>query len=101
MAFGGNRKAATAPFGAVERVELEVRTDEILVLQWVHGWGPWFYKHSACVMAGLPDPLFVYQLFARSQFPMTTAPPLGQTQDQTVIEFDVRTDEMLVNMGPQ
>jgi len=23
------------------------------------------------------------------------------TQDQTVIEFDVRTDEMLVNMGPQ
>lgn len=27
----------------------------------------------------------------------TTAPP----QDQTIIEFDVRTDEMLVNMGPQ
>jgi NADH-quinone oxidoreductase subunit D len=26
-----------------------------------------------------------------------TAPP----QDQTVVEFDVRTDEMLVNMGPQ
>src|SRR6476660_10146862 len=26
-----------------------------------------------------------------------TAPP----QDQTIIEFDVRTDEMLVNMGPQ
>ena len=23
------------------------------------------------------------------------------TEDQTVIEFDVRTDEMLVNMGPQ
>ena len=22
-------------------------------------------------------------------------------QDQTVVEFDVRTDEMLVNMGPQ
>lgn len=28
---------------------------------------------------------------------MATAPPL----DPTVIEFDVRTDEMLVNMGPQ
>jgi NADH-quinone oxidoreductase subunit D len=27
----------------------------------------------------------------------STAPP----QDQTVVEFDVRTDEMLVNMGPQ
>src|SRR5579864_5690230 len=26
-----------------------------------------------------------------------TAPP----QDQTIVEFDVRTDEMLVNMGPQ
>jgi NADH-quinone oxidoreductase subunit D len=32
---------------------------------------------------------------------MSIAPPLGQAQDQTVIEFDVRTDEMLVNMGPQ
>lgn len=28
---------------------------------------------------------------------MATAPP----QDPTIIEFDVRTDEMLVNMGPQ
>jgi NADH-quinone oxidoreductase subunit D len=27
----------------------------------------------------------------------STAPP----QDQTIVEFDVRTDEMLVNMGPQ
>src|SRR6059058_3315764 len=32
---------------------------------------------------------------------MSTATPLGQAQDQTVIEFDVRTDDMLVNMGPQ
>ena len=32
---------------------------------------------------------------------MVTAPPLDQAPDQTVIEFDVRTDEMLVNMGPQ
>ena len=24
-----------------------------------------------------------------------------QTDDQRIIEFDVRTDEMLVNMGPQ
>src|SRR5712664_3284368 len=32
---------------------------------------------------------------------MSTATPLGKTQDHTVIEFDVRTDEMLVNMGPQ
>ena len=23
------------------------------------------------------------------------------TEDQTVVEFDVRTDEMLINMGPQ
>src|SRR5687768_1834546 len=30
---------------------------------------------------------------------MATATP--PRQDQTVIEFDVRTDEMLVNMGPQ
>src|SRR5947209_1184750 len=28
----------------------------------------------------------------------TTAPPIS---DQTIVEFDVRTDEMLVNMGPQ
>src|SRR5690348_9688126 len=32
---------------------------------------------------------------------MSTATPLGKSQDQTVVEFDVRTDEMLVNMGPQ
>ena len=32
---------------------------------------------------------------------MATATSLGQPQDQTLIEFDVRTDEMLVNMGPQ
>src|SRR4051812_12164040 len=31
---------------------------------------------------------------------MATTPTLP-TADQTVIEFDVRTDEMLVNMGPQ
>lgn len=30
----------------------------------------------------------------------TVAPPERQ-QDQTIVEFDVRTDEMLVNMGPQ
>src|SRR5246127_2304850 len=29
------------------------------------------------------------------------APATLPAQDQTVIEFDVRTDEMLVNMGPQ
>jgi NADH-quinone oxidoreductase subunit D len=29
----------------------------------------------------------------------TTLP--SPTQDQTIVEFDVRTDEMLVNMGPQ
>jgi len=29
----------------------------------------------------------------------TTLP--SATQDQTIVEFDVRTDEMLVNMGPQ
>ena len=28
-------------------------------------------------------------------------PPEDQPSDQTVVEFDVRTDEMLVNMGPQ
>jgi NADH-quinone oxidoreductase subunit D len=28
------------------------------------------------------------------------APPRGR-EDQTIVEFDVRTDEMLVNMGPQ
>ena len=27
--------------------------------------------------------------------------PPEQTADPTIIEFDVRTDEMLVNMGPQ
>ncbi len=32
---------------------------------------------------------------------MATASLPPQTQDQTLIEFDVRTDEMLVNMGPQ
>src|SRR5260370_33018628 len=32
---------------------------------------------------------------------MTATAPLSQTQDQTIIEFNVRTDEMLVNMGPQ
>jgi NADH-quinone oxidoreductase subunit D len=30
---------------------------------------------------------------------MATAPP--PVQDPTIVEFDVRTDEMLVNMGPQ
>jgi NADH-quinone oxidoreductase subunit D len=30
----------------------------------------------------------------------TVAPPNKKT-DQTIVEFDVRTDEMLVNMGPQ
>src|SRR5258708_25776796 len=29
------------------------------------------------------------------------APACLVPQDQTVVEFDVRTDEMLVNMGPQ
>src|SRR3954466_590372 len=32
---------------------------------------------------------------------MATATLPSQTQDQTIVEFDVRTDEMLVNMGPQ
>src|SRR5260370_9667172 len=32
---------------------------------------------------------------------MATASVPGKKQDQTIIEFDVRTDEMLVNMGPQ
>ncbi|HWG44659.1 MAG TPA: NADH-quinone oxidoreductase subunit D [Gemmataceae bacterium] len=32
---------------------------------------------------------------------MATVAPPDRKQDQTVIEFDVRTDEMLVNMGPQ
>src|SRR5437868_15502483 len=32
---------------------------------------------------------------------MATATPPDKVQDPTVIEFDVRTDEMLVNMGPQ
>src|SRR5687767_7512423 len=31
----------------------------------------------------------------------TVTPPKSPAADQTVIEFDVRTDEMLVNMGPQ
>jgi NADH-quinone oxidoreductase subunit D len=31
----------------------------------------------------------------------TATPPARAREDQTVIEFDVRTDEMLVNMGPQ
>ena len=30
-----------------------------------------------------------------------TEPRIAPTPDPTVIEFDVRTDEMLVNMGPQ
>ncbi|HVS38349.1 MAG TPA: NADH-quinone oxidoreductase subunit D [Gemmataceae bacterium] len=32
---------------------------------------------------------------------MATAAPPEQTDDQRIVEFDVRTDEMLVNMGPQ
>src|SRR3954467_3389549 len=32
---------------------------------------------------------------------MTTATRRAKAQDPTIIEFDVRTDEMLVNMGPQ
>jgi NADH-quinone oxidoreductase subunit D len=32
---------------------------------------------------------------------MATATRVAPAQDQTVVEFDVRTDEMLVNMGPQ
>jgi NADH-quinone oxidoreductase subunit D len=32
---------------------------------------------------------------------MATTAVRGKKQDPTVIEFDVRTDEMLVNMGPQ
>ncbi len=32
---------------------------------------------------------------------MATATPPKPAQDQTIVEFDVRTDEMLVNMGPQ
>jgi NADH-quinone oxidoreductase subunit D len=32
---------------------------------------------------------------------MTAATAFGQAQDPTIVEFDVRTDEMLVNMGPQ
>src|SRR5213593_4135038 len=31
----------------------------------------------------------------------TATPPKVSTADPTVVEFDVRTDEMLVNMGPQ
>ncbi len=32
---------------------------------------------------------------------MATVTPNATTTDQTVVEFDVRTDDMLVNMGPQ
>ena len=32
---------------------------------------------------------------------MATVAPPENKQDQTIVEFDVRTDEMLVNMGPQ
>ena len=32
---------------------------------------------------------------------MATVAPPDRKQDQTIVEFDVRTDEMLVNMGPQ
>src|SRR5215469_849136 len=32
---------------------------------------------------------------------MATIAPPDRKQDQTIVEFDVRTDEMLVNMGPQ
>src|SRR5205809_5166518 len=32
---------------------------------------------------------------------MATVTPPSRAQDPTIIEFDVRTDEMLVNMGPQ
>jgi NADH-quinone oxidoreductase subunit D len=32
---------------------------------------------------------------------MATIAPSPSFQDQTIVEFDVRTDEMLVNMGPQ
>src|SRR5580698_3015711 len=32
---------------------------------------------------------------------MATATLPPKSQDQTIVEFDVRTDEMLVNMGPQ
>src|SRR5256884_7984942 len=32
---------------------------------------------------------------------MSAGTATSSVQDQTVIEFDVRTDEMLVNMGPQ
>ncbi len=32
---------------------------------------------------------------------MATVPASQSVSDQTVVEFDVRTDEMLVNMGPQ
>src|ERR1044071_1391666 len=46
-------------------------------------------------------PLTFFQSFSRSQFPMATAPPSIRSQDQTIVEMDVRTDEMLVNMGPQ
>src|ERR1700728_1047366 len=32
---------------------------------------------------------------------MATATPTAEREDQTIIELDVRTDEMLVKMGPQ
>ena len=44
--FGADSKAATAPRGAVERsIEFEVRTEEMLVLQFGHGWRLWRSKH--------------------------------------------------------
>src|SRR5262249_33594256 len=33
--------------------------------------------------------------------PIAMATATAPRQDQTIVEFDVRTDEMLVNMGPQ
>ena len=37
----------------------------------------------------------------RKRLTMATATATPAREDQTIIEFDVRTDEMLVNMGPQ
>src|SRR5262249_47237743 len=37
----------------------------------------------------------------RRRFMATVQERPKKTQDPTIIEFDVRTDEMLVNMGPQ
>src|SRR5882672_3613146 len=39
------------------------------------------------------------EIDSRNRIPMATASLAPQ--DQTIVEFDVRTDEMLVNMGPQ